>query len=384
MRIRNDDYSSELKLAKKELSSICEIGNRLISTLDVKEILKSIVNTIPKLLDVSGCSVYIVDTEHSQLKLEAASSVNRKFKNDICLSPACEVISNSVLKNRTPISVSDLLVDKRFIYNNKGFKKNVRSLIATPIIFKGKVLGVIVALSKKPKYFEESEINLLSAYAAHTAIALNNAFLHKNVHVNYYNTISALVKTIEARDPYTCGHSERVTDLALKIAKKLNLSEYEKELLLFSSKLHDIGKIAIPDFILNKKTALTEIERAIIQEHPIKGTEMISNLKFLERCTPIISHHHERYDGKGYPDGLKGNKIPLLARIVSLADAFDAMTSERPYRRRLKINEAVEEIKYNSNAQFDPKLAEIFVSIILESGLHVFNDSIFQPISLAS
>lgn len=209
--------------------------------------------------------------------------------------------------------------------------------------------------------------------------------VHKNTHLNYYNTITAIVKTIEARDSYTCGHSERVTSYAIRIAKSINLSKDEIELLLFSGRLHDIGKIAVPDFILKKKTFLTSQEMAEIQTHPVKGVEMITNLKFLNKCIPLILHHHERYDGKGYPDSLKGDKIPLLARILSIADAFDAMTSERPYRRALNIDEAIEEIERNSQTQFDPYLADLFVSILQEyPALKISDEDSIRSFPLAS
>ena len=144
--------------------------------------------------------------------------------------------------------------------------------------------------------------------------------------------ILALIRAVEARDAYTRGHSERVTAYAAKIAKRLKLDADSRELLLYAGKLHDIGKIAIPDLILNKKSALNADERAAIEAHPAKGVEMINSLKFLKRCFPLIRHHHERYDGNGYPDRLRGDQIPFLARILSVADAFDAMTSERPTR----------------------------------------------------
>lgn len=378
-------HSEKLRLAHEELKTIYEFGNRLISSLDVNEVLCSIVKIVPKLLRVSGCIVGTVDETKTILRLEATSGVSSRFQKEVRLISIGEGISGTVAKTGIPIAISDLSKDKRVKYRKECAREGMRSLLATPITFKTKVLGVIIAFSKKVKHFNGSEINLLSTFAAHVAIALNNAMLYDKVHLSYYSTIATLVKTMEARDPYTCGHSERVTNYAIKIAKEIKLCEDDIELLLYAGKLHDVGKIATPDFILKKTSALTADERVEIEAHPVKGIEMIAALKFLRKCFPLIRHHHERYDGKGYPDNLKGGEIPFLARILSIADAFDAMTSKRPYRRGLKIDEAVEEIKRNSETQFDPQLAKLFISILQEQpDFKIPNEPFFQPIRLAS
>ena len=376
---------AKLRLANEELRTIYKLENRLISSFDVKEVLSSIVNLVPKLLRVSGCIVRIVDETTAKLKLEAAYGVSSAFEEEAQLVPIGEGISGTVVKSREPLAISDILKGEGVRYYKEYSREGMRSLLAAPIIFKNNVLGVIIAFSKKVKRFTASEINLISTFAAHAAIALNNAIQYNKVHFNYYNTIITLVKTIEARDPYTCGHSERVTNYAIKIAKTLSLSRNDMELLLYAGKLHDIGKIAIPDFILKKTTALTPTEKAEIEAHPVKGIEMLTNLKFLRKSFPLIRHHHERYDGRGYPDKLKNAEIPFLARILSLADAFDAMTSERPYRRGLEIGEAIEEIKDNSAAQFDPQLAKLFVSILHDyPDIKIINGTPNLHISLSS
>lgn len=356
--------SLKLRLANKELNTIYQLGNKLISSLDVNEILYSIVELVPKLLKVSGCIVRIVDEETSKLKVEAASGVTEKFSKEIRYISIGEGVSGAVVKNGEPVAISDLLKDKRVKYYAECAREGIRSVLATPIKFKKSVLGVLIAFSRNVKHFNLSEMNLLSTFAAHAAIALNNAIIYKREHRAYYNTIITLVKTMEAKDSCTCGHSERVTNYAIKIAKELKLNSEDVELLFYAGKLHDIGKIAIPDFILKKTTALTPTERAQIEAHPVKGVDMIANLKFLKECFPLIRHHHERYDGAGYPDRLRNTHIPFLARILSLSDAFDAMTSQRPYRRGLTVNEAIVEIIENSKTQFDPELANLFVSIL--------------------
>jgi len=181
----------------------------------------------------------------------------------------------------------------------------------------------------------------------------------------YISTIQALNKTIEAKDPYTSGHASRVEELAVRLGEDYNLPFDKIEDLKTAAILHDIGKIGIHDSILNKAAELSQEELQEIMKHPSIGAEIIDKVDFLKNITPIIKHHHERYDGKGYPDGLKGDEIPIEACILTIVDSYDAMISDRPYRKALSKEEALEEIRVNAGTQFHPELAERFVSIML-------------------
>ena len=378
--------SEKLKVANEELKDIYELGNSLICSLDVDKVLQSIATIVPKLLKASGCIVRVANESETELRVEAAYGVSSAFQEEARLMPMGEGVSGRVAKTRLIIKVADIFEEDHLKYYRECSREGMRSLIAAPIIFRNKILGVIIAFSREVRHYNGLESNLLSTFAAHAAIALNNAIQHNKINLNYYNTMVTLVKAMEAKDHYTCGHSERVTSYALKIAKRSNLSKEDMQLLLYAGRLHDIGKIAIPDFILKKTGVLTPSEKAEIKAHPAKGIEMIINLKFLKECFPLILHHHERYDGKGYPDRLKGEQIPFLARILSIADAFDAMTSERPYRKGLAINKAIEEIKKNSQTQFDPRLAESFLKMLEEQPKAKLIKKAFveEPINLAS
>ncbi|GAW91488.1 HD domain-containing phosphohydrolase [Calderihabitans maritimus] len=183
------------------------------------------------------------------------------------------------------------------------------------------------------------------------------------------NIVVSLALAVEAKDRYTKGHSDRVACYARKLAQKLKLSKEEQSTVALAGRLHDIGKIGIQDSILNKKGKLTEQEKKIIQEHPLIGERICSSLKFARGILPVIRHHHERYDGGGYPDGLAGEKIPLLARIVAIADAYDAMTSDRPYRPGLEVAAALSELKAGAGTQWDPELVDLFIELIREDNL---------------
>ncbi len=196
---------------------------------------------------------------------------------------------------------------------------------------------------------------LLARYSFKLYIEMRNLYL---------STIQALNKTVEAKDPYTSGHANRVEKLAVELAEAYHLPFESIQNIKTASILHDIGKIGINDSILNKATKLTSEEFVEIMKHPSIGAEIISKVDFLKDITTIVKHHHERYDGKGYPDGLSGEDIPIEACVLTIADSYDAMTSDRPYRRALTTAEAIEELRRNSGTQFHPKLVETFISLL--------------------
>lgn len=196
---------------------------------------------------------------------------------------------------------------------------------------------------------------LLSRYSFKLYIEMRNLYL---------STIQALNKTVEAKDPYTSGHASRVEDFAVQLAEAYSLPFQSIQNIKTASILHDIGKIGINDSILNKAAKLTEDEFQEIMRHPSIGAEIISKVDFLKDITGIIKHHHERYDGNGYPDGISGKEIPIEACILTIADSYDAMTSDRPYRKALTKEEALEEIRKHSGKQFHPELAERFITMM--------------------
>lgn len=188
--------------------------------------------------------------------------------------------------------------------------------------------------------------------------------LYSKMRKMYLETIRALAAAIDAKDPYTKGHSERVAEISVVLAQELNLSDRDIENIEYTALLHDVGKIGIADNILGKNSSLTSEEFDKIKEHPIMGAKIIKPIDFLKNSYEAIYHHHERYNGKGYPDGLKGEDIPILARIISVADAYDAMNSDRPYRKKLNMDKILKELKDQSGKQFDPEVAKALISIL--------------------
>jgi putative nucleotidyltransferase with HDIG domain len=243
-------------------------------------------------------------------------------------------------------------------------------LVAVPIDIRNQPFGVLWIASKKfHRSFGPDDQFPLRFMTERAALAIENIALYENLRENLLSTLHALVSAIEAKDSYTEQHSKRVTELAIDIAEVMGRTSEEIESLRLCGALHDIGKIGIDDRILNKPGKLTEEEFAIIKRHPVIGDRIVQHLGLTPQERAIVRNHHERWDGKGYPDGLEGKKIPLLARILTVADVFDAMTSDRTYRSALSPEIALEVLQQNRATQFDPEPLNALQGVLQKKGL---------------
>lgn len=241
----------------------------------------------------------------------------------------------------------------------------LRDTVVLPLKPRDKLLGIIQVANKRGNFtYRPEDLDLLKILGSQVAFVIQNADLFHNLQRAYIDTLSALTSAIDAKDSYTRGHSERVTELSISLAEEVGIERSEIEKIKLGGLLHDIGKIGIPEGILNKPGRLNDEEFEIIKSHPDLGLHILGKVEFLEAIVPIIRHHHERYDGKGYPTGLKAEEIPLLARIVSVVDTYDAMTTDRPYRKAMTVEEALKEIDRCSGSQFDPEIAAHFIRMI--------------------
>ncbi len=254
-----------------------------------------------------------------------------------------------------------LISDSR---KNKRLDDVICSLMIVPLKIRDKIFGVASAFSfSEKKQFNEKDVYYMSFITQKAASAIENIALYENIYDNLFSTLYAFVTALEVRDLYTRKHSTRVAKYAHMIAEEMKCTEEELDIINFAGSLHDIGKIGIRDDILLKPGRLTDEEYEKIKEHPVIGADIISKLGLWDREMEIIRHHHERYDGKGYPDGLKGDATPKLARILCVADSFDAMVSERAYRKKMDRSQVIEIIKSNSGTQFDPEVVKAFLEV---------------------
>lgn len=240
---------------------------------------------------------------------------------------------------------------------------------AAPITVKGDLKGFVFTGPKlSGESYTDYDRDIMTFISNSIGIGMENVRLMEQLQVTYVATLRSLIQILEAKDPYTRGHTERVASYSMALAGRLNMPPDDLRRILFGSLLHDIGKMGLRDDIINKPGALTPEEWAEMKLHPVVGAQIVEKMEFLTGAIDIVRHHHESWDGKGYPDGLAGEKIPLRARIVTVADSFDAMTTDRPYRKALTIAEALHRIEENAGVQFDPHLAKVFVDYVREKG----------------
>ncbi|GEM_PF-2683918 len=311
--IENARMYKEITDKLKELSSLGEISKNVSETKELNFLLQKIVETAQELKDVDLGSLRLPEKEGETLSVQASVGLDAGFLK-------------KVSGTKTARSAGE------------------KTGIPRPLVFSGILSG-----KRDGVPLPEEKVT------ASSRLSFN---------AGQFETIETLALTMEARDPYTKGHSDRVTEYAVEIAKALNMSEPELMALRYAGRLHDIGKIAVKDDILSKQGPLTISEKEEIKLHSDKGAEIVGPLQFMKGITACIRGHHERYDGSGYPDGIKKEEIPVIARILAVADAYDAMTSDRPYRKSLDMDIALLELEKNSGTQFDPEIVRAFKKVL--------------------
>ena len=272
-----------------------------------------------------------------------------------------------------PIVIEDIMdsaVGKIPDWKLKKFEKlgssSIKKTISVAIKIGDEVIGGFYIDSFKDVHPSEEDLRLVKAFGKLASIFIAMKLYQERERGYQKEIIFAMVKAMEARDPYTVGHSERVALYAVAIAKRMELDVETVDRIYWGSIVHDIGKLAVPEFILLKPSGLTEAEYEIVKRHPVAGENMIKDYPWLSGIRKIVRNHHERCDGMGYPDGLTCDRIPLEVKIVSVADSFDAMTSDRAYRKGLPLETALNEIEFQSGKQFDPEIVEVAVEVLRE------------------
>ncbi len=373
--ISQEGLKKELIRRLHEIAILQSITSELDELYDNRIIYEKIVDMASRLLMAKEVTFGIIKNENIRIESSTFSGralsrgIHEAHPNLACLYPSVTSAECSV-KKEIPLTepFEGLLKNRNYILLNPGEKNPLNGtilktqLIALPLIINGEAFGILTITDRIDREsFTEDEIYLAQTFAKKVSLRIENNALYELFYNNLLNTLRSLIASIEARDSYTKQHSERVTIYALQICDVLGLSTEEKESIQFGGYLHDIGKIGVRDTVLLKPGNLTEEEMAEIRLHPVIGESIIRPLKFLPSERELILYHHERFDGKGYPEGLEGEKIPLLARILAVADTYDAMTSTRPYRRALSHDEAIRELKENAGTQFDPEVVKAFL-----------------------
>jgi putative nucleotidyltransferase with HDIG domain len=348
----------------EQLNTLMELSSLVNSTLDIAEIKKRAIEAAVRLLDTEAGSLMLVDQESGNLFFEVALGDRGERVKEVRLKKG-EGIAGWVAEKGEPVIIHDVQSDERFFkVADQKSTFNTKNIVCVPVRSRDKILGVLEAINKKHGSFDEEDKKGLLALANQVAIAIENAILYQELKEAFYETAHILAETIEKRDPYTGGHTKRVMNYSYNIGKAIGLSAKEIEDLKLAAILHDIGKIGIRDDILLKKDRLNQAEIEAMNMHSKYGAEILSNVKQLKDVIPGVRSHHERIDGKGYPDNLKGEHIPTIAKIIAVADTFDAMTTDRPYRKAMDFETAFEELRKNSGEQFDGQIVDVFIRIL--------------------
>lgn len=344
---------------------LLDVSRVVVSSLEPDRVSELVLKELTLALGADHASLFLIDEGSPYLILQKALGFSKDELDNIKLLGSWEVINEEVIKKHRPLVVNNIYKNPVFRSKILPFlheKLPVRSFMAAPLERDGKIIGVlIVSNRKRPGHsFTKEDKELVSSLSNHIAIALINAKLYKRLKDLFISTVASLAKTIEAKDPYTGGHSERVMKYAVAIGKEMGLQEEVMENVRLSSLLHDIGKVGIKDDILLKTGDLSVLEREEIYRHPLIGAKIVETIADSHNIIRGILEHHERYGGGGYPHGLKGDAISLEARIIAVADAYDALTSDRPYQKRYLAKEVYHEIIKGSSIRFDPKVVKAF------------------------
>jgi len=336
------NYFTPTKKYKILTSSIHSIYRLINSTYEVKDLVSRMSKLICQIFNAKYCSILLLDLTKKYSVFKCTVNGKGKYITD------------------KKIKISDSL-EKRIINKASAVKKDC--LLALPLISEDIIGTIILKRAKDAPVFNNFDQELLFTIAEQAVIGIRNLQLYEEQQKIVLGGIKSLVTLLDARVPQEYTHSPYFSQLVAMIGQEMRLDEKQIESLKYASLLHDAGKVDIPPEILTKTTKLTPREYKIIKRHPLKGAEMLRHLQILRPAIPIIMHHHERYNGTGYPSKLKKGQIPQGARIMAVADAFEAMVYGRPYRERMDIPSALKEIKNKSDTQFDPKVVEAFLKV---------------------
>lgn len=360
------ERSESLTKRVLEIATLYEMSKALGSTLDMEVLLDLVLDSTLRIFDADLGYIILLDHHTGQLEIRAWRGGERE-------RPGAEALRTSmsewVIREGRPLIFNPVQVDAG---DRQDSLTGALAALCVPLVSSEGTFGAITVGHSKPDMrFTADDVRLMLTIANHANIAIGNIDLFSNLEDSYLATVRSLAIAVDAKDPYTRGHSDRVATYVVKIADRLELSRDQKIAIEIAAYLHDIGKIGVRDDILLKLGTLDDAEMAEMRHHPLIAANILKPVGFPWPIAPIVRHHHERWDGLGYPAGLRGEEIPLLARILTIADSFEAMISSRPYRVARTLEEAIAELRNCAGTHFDPAIVEAFVDVLEECDLEL-------------
>lgn len=364
-----DDVQGHFTSHQKKVGALVGVGSTINSTLGLKRVLEEVMDSIIALMNAERGFLMLKD-ESGGMSVQIARGIAQAD-----LAKDSFAVSNSIIKkvveSGEAILTTNAQEDPRFDQQASIATYHLLSILCAPLKVKDVLIGVIYVDNRALSgIFHNDDFEIISSFSNQAAVAIENARLfdglqasNEELQLAYQATLEGWVRALDLRDKETEGHTQRVTNLTLRLAESMGIAGDDLIHIRRGALLHDIGKMAIPDGILLKPASLTPEERALIQKHPVYAFEMLSPIKFLQPALDIPYCHHEKWDGTGYPRGLKAEQIPLSARIFAIADVWDALVSDRPYRKGLDPKEVKEKIKADSGSHFDPTCVKAFLKL---------------------
>ncbi len=352
-------------LTKKvlELATLYEMSRALGSTLDLETLLDSVLDSAMRIFNVELGYVTLRDRETGHLSVRSLRGASASRPDEAAVRAS---MSEWVVREGRPLIFNPPRAGEE-PSSRVDSVSGALAALCVPLISNDGTVGAITVGSRDPQHrFTSDDVRLLATIANHVTIAIGNIELFSSLQDAYLATVRALAAAVDAKDPYTRGHSDRVARFAIAIGEAMALAPEQRTALEMAAYLHDIGKIGIPEEILLKPGKLSDEEMGQMRHHPLIGANILKPIAFPWPIAPVVRHHHEHYDGHGYPAGLKGEEIPLLARVLTVADAYEAMVSDRPYRRGRSEEDAILELRRCSGTHFDPRIVDAFIRVLAE------------------
>jgi putative nucleotidyltransferase with HDIG domain len=353
-----------LKRAQRHLSTLHNVSERLAGARDVQRLADVTLRAVLDVMSADRTAIVLRRVDESTGSFEVLAARSRKESGT--RFTVSRTLVSDVIDQGVSVFAHDASRDARFSDGQSVVAQRIRSVMCVPLRTTDEILGALYVDSQSGAgRFTEADLELLAAIGNQAGVALHRVRLMSELERLLLDTIKAIAATIDARDGYTHRHSERVAALTAQLARELELPENERQTAELAALLHDVGKIAVPDSILNKPSKLTSEEFAEMQKHPVHGARILGNIQSpaIKAVLPGVQYHHEKWDGTGYPEGLKGEAIPFLGRLLGVADFYDALTSARAYRAAMPSREAVQMIREGSGRHFDPAIADALVRL---------------------